>query len=531
MHAIDYVIIGAYFIVVLLVGAWLKNRIRTSEDYFISGRSLSAWITGISYVAANLGSLELMGFVANGAKYGMFTNQLYWLGSIPAMIFAGLVMTPFFYRNKVKSVPEYLYRRYDGKTRTLNAVGFAILTVLTSGINLYGLALVFKVLFNWPIDASIFIAAGTVLIYVTWGGLTASIFNEVLQFVLIVVGLFPLSIYALSAVGGLKGLRARLPEMMVHTWKPVLHPSGTPYGGGLFSVVVGMGFVVSFAYWSTDFLVMQRTLAARDLESAQKTPLIAAFAKALFPFLTVVPGLAALLILPNQIKGNFNLTLPLMLVHFYPAGLLGLGLTALVASFMSGMAGNVTAFNTVWTYDLYQTYIAPARSDRHYLFVGRVTTVGGIAISIFTAYLALHFENMFDYWALLSSIFIGTGFATFFLGIFSKRITGTGAFCGMLTGFAVAIANYVLYEHGVVHYGSLMEMDFLGGTWGFIGNAVMAWTVSLGGKPKRDAELAGLVHSLRPVIVETSTSPWYGRPIFLAVLVASLTIVLNIIFW
>jgi solute:Na+ symporter, SSS family len=237
MHSIDYIIIGAYFIVVLLVGAWLKNRIRTSEDYFISGRSLSPWITGISYVAANLGSLELMGFVANGAKYGMFTNQLYWLGSVPAMIFAGLVMTPFFYRNKVKSVPEYLYRRYDGKTRTLNAVGFAVLTVLTSGINLYGLALVFKVLFNWPIDASIFIAAGTVLIYVTWGGLTASIFNEVLQFILIVVGLFPLSIYALSAVGGLKGLRARLPEMMVHTWKPVLHPSGTPYGGDYFPLL------------------------------------------------------------------------------------------------------------------------------------------------------------------------------------------------------------------------------------------------------------------------------------------------------
>lgn len=529
MHFIDYAILGSYFALVLYIGIRLKNRIHSGADFFLSGRSLPAWITGLSYMAANLGSLELMGFVANGAKYGMFTAQLYWIGSIPAMIFAGLVVAPFFYRNRVKSVPEYLRLRYDEKTRTLNALGFAVLTILTSGINLYGLAIVFKVLFKWPIGASILVAAVTVLLYVTWGGLRASIFNEVLQFFLIVIGLFPLSIFALSAVGGRAGLAQRLPGNMMHAWLPVLHPAGTPYGGGLFSVIVALGFVVSFAYWSTDFLVMQRTFAARDVESAEKTPLIAAFAKMLFPFFTVVPGLAALVLIPSQIKGNYNLTLPLMLVRFYRPGLLGLGLTALMASFMSGMAGNVTAFNTVWTYDLYQTYIAPGRSDRHYLWMGRVATVGGVLISIGTAYWALHFENMFDYWALLSSIFVGTSFATFFFGIFSRRFTGTGAFCGMLVGYATAIANYVLYERGVIHYGSVMEMDFMGGTLGFGTNAFVAWIVSLAGRRRSDEELKGLVYGLRERVAKSGGS-WFRRPIALAITVALLTLVLNIIF-
>jgi SSS family solute:Na+ symporter len=529
MHPLDYLVLGGYFALVLYIGVRLKGRIHSGEDFFLSGRSLSPWVTGISYMAANLGSLELMGFVANGAKYGMFTNQLYWIGSIPAMIFAGLVMAPFFYRNKVKSVPEYLRLRYDEKTRTLNAAGFALLTILTSGINLYGLAIVFKVLFGWPINVSIFVAAGTVLLYVGWGGLRATIYNEVIQFFLIVIGLSPLSVMVLSAVGGRAGLAARLPVHMMHTWQPVLHPSGTPYGGGLFSVIVSLGFVVSFAYWSTDFLVMQRTFAARDLEAAQKTPLIAAFAKALFPFFTVVPGLAALVLIPDQIKGNYNLTLPLLLVRFYPPGLLGIGLTALMASFMSGMAGNVTAFNTVWTYDLYQTYIAPGRGDRHYLLVGRIATVAGVAISIGTAYLALHFENMFDYWALLSSIFIATSFATFLLGIFTRRVTPTGAFCGLLAGFAVAIGHYVLYERGVIHYGSVMEMDFMDGTWGFGANAVVAWVVSLAGQRKPDGELNGLVFWLRERLPVRRTN-WVFRPVTLAVAVAVLTIMLNVIF-
>jgi SSS family solute:Na+ symporter len=383
------------------------------------------------------------------------------------------------------------------------------------------------VLFNWPINVSILVAATTVLVYVTWGGLRASIYTEVLQFFLIVIGLFPLSILAFRAVGGRAGMASRLPSNMLHTWWPVFHPSGTPYGGGLFSIIVGLGFVVSFAYWSTDFLVMQRTFAACDIDAAKRTPVIAAFAKALFPIFTVGPGLAALIIMPHQIEQNYNLTLPLMLVRFYPAGLLGIGITALLASFMSGMAGNVTAFNTVWTYDLYQTYIAPGKSDGHYLRMGRIATVAGVLVSIVTAYMALHFDNIFEYWALLSSIFIGTSFATFLLGISGTYVNGTGAFCGLLAGYVTAIANYLLYRQGIIHYGSMMEMDFLGGTWGFIANGLVALVVSIAGPRPLAEKLKELVFRRG---VREERGPWLWRPTTLAIVVGVLTIALNIIF-
>ncbi|MGA8529749.1 MAG: Na+/galactose cotransporter, partial [Acidobacteriaceae bacterium] len=298
MHLADYLVLATYFAVVLAMGVGLRGKVQTSDEFFLSGRSLPVWITGIAYLSANLGSLELMGFVANGAKYGVFTSQLYWIGCVPAMIFAGLVMTPLFYRKRIRSIPEYLRLRFDERTRTLNAAGFAVLTVLTSGINLYGLAIVFRALFHWPVNISILVAASTVLCYVAWGGLRASIYTEVLQFILIIIGLFPLAIIAYRAAGGVAGFTARMPGNMLHAWRPVLHPAGTPYGGGLFSVIVGLGFVVSFAYWSTDFLVMQRALAARDLESAKKTPVVAAFGKAFFPVLTVIPGLAAVMLIP-----------------------------------------------------------------------------------------------------------------------------------------------------------------------------------------------------------------------------------------
>jgi SSS family solute:Na+ symporter len=511
------------------MGIRLKDRVQSSQEFFLSGRSLPLWITSISYLSANLGSLELMGFVANGAKYGVFTSQLYWIGCVPAMIFSGLVMMPLFYRSRVKSIPEYLRLRFDEKTRTLNAIGFAVLTVLTSGINLYGLAIVFKALFHWPVNFSIWAAAATVLCYVGWGGLRASIYTEVFQFLLIVIGLFPLSIIAFRAVGGRAGFVAHLPSNMLHAWQPVIHPAGTPYGGGLFSVIVGLGFVVSFAYWSTDFLIMQRAFAARDVDTAQKTPIVAAFGKTLFPVLTVIPGMAALLVIPHQIQGNYNLTLPLMLLHFYPAGLLGLGITALVASFMAGMAGNVTAFNTVWTYDLYQTYIARGRSDRHYLRVGRLATLGGVVISVGAAYLALQFDNIFEYWALLSSIFIGTGFATFFLGVFVPWVNATGAFAGMFVGYITAIANYILFRHGIIHYGSMMEMDFMGGTWGFLANGVVTCVGSLAGQSKTRAELEGLTFR-RAARKRTQGQTARLNPVMLAVVVAALTLALNIIF-
>jgi SSS family solute:Na+ symporter len=528
MHLADYLVLAAYFGVVLAMGIWLRGKVQTTDEFFLSGRSLPVWMTAIAYLSANLGSLELMGFVANGAKYGIFTSQLYWIGCVPAMIFAGLVMTPLFYRSRIRSIPEYLRLRFDERTRTLNAAGFAVLTVLTSGINLYGLAIVFRALFHWPVNISILAAASTVLCYVSWGGLRASIYTEVLQFILIVVGLFPLVFIAYRAVGGVAGFTARLPDDMLHAWRPVLHPAGTPYGGGLFSVIVGLGFVVSFAYWSTDFLVMQRAFAARDLESAKRTPIVAAFGKAFFPVLTVIPGMAAVLLIPNEIRGNYNLTLPLMIMRYYPVGLLGLGITALMASFMAGMAGNVTAFNTVWTYDLYQTHLAPGRSDRHYLRVGRIATFGGVLLSVGAAYMALQFDNIFEYWALLSSIFIGTGFATFFLGIFAPWVHARGAFWGMLTGYVVAVANYILYREGLLHYGSMMEMDFLGGTWGFMANGLVALALSLRGQRKSPHELEGLI--FRVPRSRISCTRWPLRPGTLAVVVVVVTVALNVIF-
>jgi solute:Na+ symporter, SSS family len=525
MGAYDYAVVILYFLAVLLIGLRTSKSVHTSKDFFLSGRSLPAWITGLAFMAANLGSFELMGFAANGAKYGMFTNQLCWIGSVPAMIFSGLVMVRIFYGSEVRTVPEFLRLRFDEKCRALNAISFAFLTIFTSGLSMYGLAIVFHALFHWSIDLCIWISATTVLFYVLSGGLRASIYTEVLQFFLMVLGIMPLSIMVLTSLGGLHGILSRLPENMRHTWRPVLSPEGTAFGGGLYAILIGMG-VASFAYWSTDFLVIQRALAARDMDSAQKTPLIATFPKMLFPLLTVVPGLAALLVIPHEIKGNYSMVLPLMFLHYYPAGLLGVGVTALLSSFMSGMAGNVTAFNTVWTYDIYQNYIAPRRTDRHYLLVGRVVTVVGILISIATAYSAQAFPNIFDYWALLSAIFVGAPFGTFALGVFT-RVDGTAAFFGMLTGIATTIGNFVLYHYGYLHYGSDLAMDFDGAAAGFFANVLVAISLTMVRRSAVESPVKLWVRS----DVRRRQQPWYRTPEALAVLSATLMIVLNVIFW
>jgi len=534
MHILDYLVILFYFAVVIYIGLRTKRKVHSSEDFFLSGRSLPALTTGIAFVAANMGSFELMGAAANGAKYGMFSTQLAWIGCVPAMVFSGLVMVRFFYGSKARSVPEYLRLRFDEKTRALNAISFAFLTVFTSGLSLYGLAIVFHALFNWSIDLSIWVSAVTVLSYVYLGGLRASIYTEVLQFFLIVLGIFPLSIMILSQFGGFSGVLNRLPSNMAHTWIPVLHPEGTAYGGGLFSVIVCLA-VASFAYWSTDFLVVQRALAAKDMNSAQNTPLIATFPRMMLPFITILPGLAALVVIPEKIHGNYNMVMPLMLIKYYPIGLLGVGMTALLASFMSGMAGNVTAFNAVWTYDIYQSYIAPKRSDLHYLKVGRVVTIVGILVSIAAAYTALGFYNIFDYWALVSTIFVATPFATFLLGVFTRSVKGTAAFIGMLTGIVAGVGHFALYRLGYLHYASELLMDFYGGFYGFCANLMMTLAVTAFERTRRSKELhAGDLRGL--VYWETSTSdsktqPWHRTSVALAGAAVVLVIVLNILFW
>jgi len=385
----DDLIIGMYCMAVLVIGSVLRRHIRASDDFLLPGRSIPLWMTGIAFVAANLGSLEIMGMVANGAKYGMLTNHFYWAGAIPAMVFLGVFMMPFYYQNKVRSVPEYLKRRFDSRTRVLNAATFAVMTILMSGINMFALAVVFRTMLGWSFHFSVAISAGVVLVYTYLGGLSSSIYDEVLQFFLIVAGFLPLSVMGLKAAGGWAGLRSHLPDQLLDTWKYMGNGSGNGFGTNRLAISFGLGFVMSFACWCTDFLLVQRAMAARSLAALRGTPLVAAVPKMLFPLLVTAPGLCSAALLGPQLHGDYNATLPLLLGKFYGPGLLGLGLTALLASFMSGMAGNVTAFNTIWTCDRYQDYLAPGRSDAHYLRVARATTLAGTALSMGTAYIVL----------------------------------------------------------------------------------------------------------------------------------------------
>jgi SSS family solute:Na+ symporter len=498
LRFVDYAILAVYGVFVLAVGFALRGRISTSEDFFLSGRSLPSWVTGLAFIAANLGALEVMGMAANGAKYGMLTNHFYWVGAIPAMVFLGLFMMPFYYGSRVRSVPEYLKLRFDERTRGLNAISFAVMTVAMSGINIYAMAIVLNLMLGWSIHASILLSASIVLVYIFLGGLTSSIYNEVLQFFLIVLGLLPMAILGLTEVGGFRGLEARLPEGFVHTWSVLADPDANPMGVGFFGTILGLGFVLSFGYWCTDFLVVQRALASKDLEAAQRTPLIAAIPKMLFPVLVILPGLVALAVIPEELGENYNMSFPLMLARYYPPGLLGLGLTALLASFMSGMAGNVTAFNTVWTYDIYQAYLRPGRADAHYLTMGKAATVFGIAVSVGAAYLVLFFNNLMDYMQLLFSFFNAPLFATFLLGMFWARATPAGAFYGLLAGIIAAAAHYLLVLGGALVYRSDMASNYFA--------AIAAWTVcfvvtiavSLLTLPKPIRDLEGLVFSATP---------------------------------
>ena len=534
---IDYCIIAVYCAFVLGVGFTLKRSMRTSLDFFLSGRRIAAWVTGLAFMAANLGALELMGMAASGAQYGMLTSHFYWIGAVPAMIFIGLFMMPFYYGSRARSVPEYLRLRFDEKTRGFNALTFAVMTVLASGINLYAMALVFRLMLGWSIHATILLSAVVVLVYTFLGGLTSSIYNEVLQFFLIVFGVMPLAWFSVREAGGWSGLVARLPAGFTHTWENLGSASANAMGVNWFSLVAGLGFVLSFGYWCTDFLVVQRAMAARDMAAAQKTPLIAALPKMFIPFLIIVPGMAAWAILgrggflvPSAVDYNgvvdYNLALPLLLARYYPAGMLGVGITALLASFMSGMAGNVTAFNTVWTYDIYHAYIRRDAPDSHYLSMGRIATVGGVLISIATAYLALQFHNIMDYLQLIFSFVNAPLFATFLLGMFWKRATPNGAFFGLVGGTAAAAVHWFATQSGFVRYSSDMAANFSRAIWAWSACFVLTIAISLVTRPRPEAELTGLVYGLTEKPRHTGL-PLLHRPATLAVLAAVLVLVLN----
>jgi solute:Na+ symporter, SSS family len=576
---IDYLIMVVYFAAVLGVGWILRRATRTTTDFFLSGRSLPPWVTGLAFISANLGAQEVLGMGASGAKYGIATSHFYWVGAIPAMVFVGLFMMPFYYGSRARSVPEYLKLRFDEKTRTLNAASFAVMTVFSSGISMYALGKLLNLLLGWSFDASIIVSAVIVLSYVLLGGLTSAIYNEVLQFFLIVFGFAPLVWLGLRAIGGWNGLTARLADVAVarglpadaysHAWTQMGSASQNPVGVEWFGLVMGLGFVLSFGYWCTDFLVVQRAMAADSMTAARRTPLIAALPKMVFPFLVILPGMIALVLthggpgwvgqglIPAKLAASgaplvdqagrvvldYDLATPMMLERLFPTGMLGLGLTALLASFMSGMAGNVTAFNTVWTYDIYQSHIRKGASDQHYLWMGRVATVGGILLSIAAAYVANRFNNIMDLLQLVFAFVNAPLFATFALGMFWKRTTGHGAFIGLLSGTIGAAVHHGIslpagatvgvkggYLGVLTTYPSELAQTFWTAIVAFVTCFVVTIVVSVVTRPREEGELRGLVYSLTPR-PKDDVKRWTQRPWVLAVIVLVLTLGLNLVFF
>lgn len=565
LGAIDYLILGVYFVFVLGIGWALRRHQKTSEDFFLSGRSIPAWVAGLAFLSANLGAQEMIGMAASGAKYGMATSHFYWVGAVPAMVFVGVFMMPFYYGSRARSVPEYLKLRFDEKTRGFNAISFAAMTLFSSGISMYALARLLEIVLGWDFHFSLWASALIVLVYIYLGGLTSAIYNEVLQFFLIVLGFAPLVYLGMRDVGGWGGLSARLDAVAVsngfapgayrEAWAPMRSAADNPMGVAWPAMVMGLGFVLSFGYWCTDFLVIQRAMAAHSMAAARRTPLIAAVPKMLFPFLIIVPGMIAIalaqgqdgLSLPRMADGSYDYTmvLPQMIVRYFPPGLLGLGVTALMASFMSGMAGNVTAFNAVWTYDIYQSYLKKDASDAHLLWVGRMTTVVGVLASVGTAYLTTRFNNIMDFLQLVFAFVNAPLFATFLLGMFWKRTTGHGAFLGLLLGTAAAAVHHGLtlpagaaagikggwLVSAPVHvYPSEMAESFWTAIWAWSTCFVATVVISLlTRQQKTDQELVGLVSSLTPRPDEAHL-PWWRRPEGLGAFVIVLVVALNIVF-
>ena len=534
VNVVDYLILIIYFIVVLGIGFAARRYIRTSLDYFLSGRSLPAWITGLAFISANLGALEVLGQSANGAQYGVAATHFFWIGAIPAMVFLGLVMMPFYYGSKVRSVPEYLRLRFNRPTHFFNALTFALATVLIAGVNLYALALVLNLLLGWPILLGIVVAAGIVLVYITLGGLSSAIYNEVLQFFVILAALIPITVIGLIEVGGWGGLQegirnSALGEPGLHAWEGTsVNDTSNPIGASWIPIVFGLGFVLSFGYWTTNFAEVQRALSAKNMNAARLTPIIGAWPKMLIPFVIIVPGLIASQIVPGLIalvviqglgtEGNdtlqYNNAIPLLMDRYLPNGLLGLALTGLIAAFMAGVAANVSAFNTVITYDLWEPYVRPGRSDAYYLRFGRLATIGGILVGIATALIASGYSNIQNYIQLLFSFFNAPLFATFIIGMFWKRMTPWAGFWGLVAGTAGAALTYGFYKWEVIGFGSDLSQSFWGAMVAFASCAVVTVLVSMVTKPKPIEELRGLVYGMANTEDDRARGDevWYRSP-------------------
>jgi SSS family solute:Na+ symporter len=548
----DIAIITIYFLMVLGIGIYLRRFASSSEDFFMAGRDMTAWVAGLSFLSANLGAIELMGWAASTYQYGILAAHFYWIAAFPSMVFLGLIMMPFYYISKTHSVPGYLQLRYGEAARALSGISFAVMTVLMSGINMYAMALVMKVVLGWNIHFSIWVSSLTVAVYVALGGLYSAIFNEVLQFFLIWLGALVIPVLGMIEVGGWSGLKERIFERLhtndyVHLWSTLGSSSTNPMGVHWTGIVFGLGGAIAFGYWTTDFLVVQRAMAAKDLRSAQLAPIIASYFKMVVPLIVILPGLLGLAVLPYHLVPesamqpglhSYNEVLPLMLARYCGPGLLGLGITALIAGFMSGMAGNVSAFATVWTYDIYQPYIKKGMSDAHYVRVGRWCTILGVFLSIGTAYFVTHFKSIMDYMQALLGFFIAPLFGAVLLGMLWKRTTPKGGFWGMLSGTLASVGMYVAVNiHPAwLRYVALstdakdMAENLYRAFWSLVICMLVAIVVSLFTEPKPDGQLVGLVWGTTTMPIEESVPLWH-KPIFWAAGVALFFAILQVVFW
>ena len=545
---VDWLVIAVYFAFVLGIGFYLRRFVKTGEDFFIAGRKNSAWVAGLAFLSANMGALELLGMTGNTYEYGMFVAHFYWVGAIPAMLFLAIYMMPFYYSSKIHSIPGYLKLRFDEKTRVLNAIAFGVMTVLVSGINLYAMALVLRTFLGWNWDMCMLVSAATVAVYVTLGGLMSAIFTEIVQFFLIWFGLFLVSILGIVEIGGWQEVFNRLPDSMGALWSTSTDAANNGMQVTWLGVVLGLGFVLSFGYWTTDFLVVQRAFSSKDRRSARMTPVIASFFKMALPFIVIVAGLIAWVLARDPSKGfsllvedggiRYDSALPMLIKRYYPTGLIGLGVTALLAGFMAGQAGNISAFNTVWTYDIYRAVINRKKSDAHYVRMGRFATIAGIGISIGTAYWAKTFPSIMDYMQAIFSWVNAPLFATMLLGMFVPRITSNGAFWGLIAGMTSSVTMFMAVKFNwfsasiitLSKNASPMAANFWRAWWAWVICFAVTIIVSAFTKPKPKQELVGLVKGLTPIEKEGKLR-FYQKPEVMAVFSLIVFVILNVIFW
>ncbi|MEX3610248.1 sodium:solute symporter family protein [Rothia sp. LK2588] len=539
LQFVDYTLLFIYFATVLAIGLIARRSVKTSMDFFLSGRSMPAWITGLAFVSANLGATEILGMAANGAEIGMSTMHYYLIGAIPAMVFLGLVMMPFYYGSKVRSVPEFMLRRFGRPAHLVNSLAFAVSNVLIAGINLYAMAIILEAMLGWSQWVAIVVSAAFVLAYITLGGLSSAIYNEVLQFFVIIAGLVPLTIVGIHQVGGWNGLKESLAKtegvsnLHLNAWQGTgIGDVSNPIGANWLAIVLGLGFVLSFGYWTTNFTEVQRAFSAKNMSAARRTPLIGAFPKILIPSVVVLPGLIAAATIGNLFADGsltYNEAIPKLIQMYLPSGVLGVAVTGLMASFMAGMAANVSSFNTVFTYDIWQEYVKPNKSDAYYLSTGRWITVIGVVIGVFTALLAAQFGNIMTYMQTLFSFFNAPLFAVFILGLLWKRMTPAAGLWGYIAGIVAPTILWIAYMNNPSLFDTATAETLYGAILSFVTVIVVSVVVSLITRPKPESELQGLVYGIGTIDITgdavAGDEAWYRSPALLGTLALALCVV------